>query len=51
MEEGIELGEILALAVREKIAKLKFVSEEDDKSLEVYIEIDEAFKELSNRQE
>ena len=51
LEEGIELGEILALAVREKIAKLKFVSEEDDKSLEVYIEIDEAFKELSNRQE
>ena len=51
LDEGIELGKILALAVREKIAKLKFVSEEDDESLEVYIEIDEAFKELSNRQE
>ena len=49
--EGIALEKILALPVREKISKMKFVPEEDDVGLSVYIEIDEAFKALREHQE
>jgi len=46
LEEGKNLEEILALAVREKISKMKFLPEEDAGILEVYIEIDNDFKDL-----
>ena len=46
LEEGINLDVILELGVREKISKMKFLPEDDPGILELYIEIDEAFKEL-----
>ncbi len=46
LEEEKSLEEILALGVREKISKMKFLPEEDVALLEVYIEVDNAFKEL-----
>lgn len=46
LDEGIELDVILKSPVREKMSKLKFVAEEDTAALDVYIEIDETFKEL-----
>ncbi|MDH5384983.1 MAG: V-type ATP synthase subunit A, partial [Candidatus Aminicenantes bacterium] len=46
LEEGMDLEEILALKIREKISKMKFLPEEDGELLEVYIEIDKTFKEL-----
>ena len=46
LEEGKNLEEILALAVREKVSKMKFLPEEDAGILEVYIEIDNDFKDL-----
>ncbi len=46
LEEGVDLEEILALKIREKISKMKFLPEEDGELLEVYIEIDKTFKEL-----
>jgi V/A-type H+-transporting ATPase subunit A len=51
LEEGVDLEEILALKVREKISKLKYLPEEDEGLLGVYIEIDQAFKELSKAKE
>ncbi len=44
--EERSLEEILALAVREKISKMKFLPEGESGLLEVYIEVDNAFKEL-----
>jgi V/A-type H+-transporting ATPase subunit A len=49
LEEERGLNEILALAVREKISKMKFLPEEDPGVLEAYIEVDNAFKELSEK--
>jgi V/A-type H+-transporting ATPase subunit A len=46
LEEEKSLEEILALGVREKISKMKFLPEGESDLLEVYIEIDNAFKEL-----
>jgi V/A-type H+-transporting ATPase subunit A len=46
LEEEKSLEEILALGVREKISKMKFVPEGESGLLEVYIEVDNAFKEL-----
>jgi len=46
LEEGVDLEDILALKIREKISKMKFLPEEDGELLEVYIEIDKTFKEL-----
>lgn len=51
LEEGRNLEEILALEVRERISKLKFLPEEDPGILEIYIEIDNAFKELKKSKE
>jgi len=46
LEEGRNLEDILALEVREKISKVKFLPEEDPGILEVYMEVNEAFKKL-----
>ena len=46
LEEGGSLEDILALEVREKISKMKFLPEEDAELLDVYIQIDKAFKNL-----
>jgi len=46
IEEGQSLEDIVNLEVREKIAKMKFLPEEDTALLEVYIEIDNVFKKL-----
>jgi V/A-type H+-transporting ATPase subunit A len=44
--EDVRLDEILSLPVREKIAKLKFLPEEDTGIIESYVEVDSAFKDL-----
>ncbi len=46
LEQGVEMESILGLEVREKMSKIKFLSEEDTAALDVYIEIDGAFREL-----
>ncbi len=46
LEDGVDLEDILALKVREKVSKMKYLPEEDEGLLEVYVEIDETFKEL-----
>ena len=46
LEEEKSLEEILALGVREKISKMKFIPEGEVGLLEVYMEVDNAFKEL-----
>ncbi|MBN1222206.1 MAG: V-type ATP synthase subunit A [Candidatus Aminicenantes bacterium] len=46
LDEGVSLERILALKVREKISKLKFLPEEDPGILEAYVEVDEGFKEF-----
>ncbi len=50
LDQGIELEEIIKLKVREKISKMKFLPEEGEEEEEsvhdVFIEVDEAFKEL-----
>lgn len=51
LEEGMNLEEILALRVREKISKMKFLPEEDAGILEVYIEVDNSFRELLKSKE
>jgi V/A-type H+-transporting ATPase subunit A len=51
LEEGVDLEEILALKVRETIAKIKFLPEEDAGILDSYVEVDEAFKELLKNKE
>jgi V/A-type H+-transporting ATPase subunit A len=44
--ENVSLDKILSLSVREKIAKLKYLPEEDTGIIEAYIEVDNAFKGL-----
>jgi V/A-type H+-transporting ATPase subunit A len=51
LDEGIDLDEILALKVREKVAKMKYLPEGDSDLLEIYIETDNAFKELLKAKE
>jgi V/A-type H+-transporting ATPase subunit A len=46
LEEGVSLDDILDLGVREKISKMKFLPEEDAELLDVFIQIDKAFKNL-----
>jgi V/A-type H+-transporting ATPase subunit A len=46
LEEGASLEEIQGLEVREQIAKMKFLPEEENQLLEVYIHIDSAFKNM-----
>ncbi len=49
LDEGQSLEEILAMKVREKISKVKFLAEDDPGILGSYIEVDNAFKELSQK--
>jgi len=51
LNENMALEKILALGVREKISKMKFLPEEDTGVLEAYMEVDSAFKELYKGQE
>ena len=51
LSEGKNLDEILTLGVREKISKMKFLPEEDPGILEIYMEIDGAFKDLYQKKE
>jgi len=51
LEEGRSLDEIVSLEVREKISKMKFLPEEDSDMLEIYIEVDNAFKRLLQSKE
>lgn len=44
--EDVSLDKILSLPIREKIAKLKFLPEEDTGIIETYVEVDNAFKDL-----
>ena len=46
LDEGKDLKEILSLGVREKISKMKFLPEDDPGTLETYMGVDDAFKEL-----
>ncbi|MDH5704527.1 MAG: V-type ATP synthase subunit A [Candidatus Aminicenantes bacterium] len=46
LDEGKDLEEILSLGVREKISKMKFLPEDDPGTLETYMGVDDAFKEL-----
>ncbi len=51
LEEGVNLEEILAFKVREKISKMKYLPEEEEGLLGFYVEIDRAFRELSKAKE
>lgn len=46
LEEGVDLDKILSLGVREEISKIKYLPEEDEEILSVYMAVDSAFKEL-----
>jgi V/A-type H+-transporting ATPase subunit A len=46
LEEEKSLEDILALSARESISKMKFLPEGESDLLDVYIEVDNAFKEL-----
>ncbi|MFP4082239.1 MAG: V-type ATP synthase subunit A [Candidatus Aminicenantes bacterium] len=50
LEEGKKLEDIVQLEVREKISKMKFLPEEDGAVLEVYVEVDNAFRKLEKRE-
>ncbi len=49
LADGKSLEEILALEVREKISKMKFLPEEDSGILEIYMDIDSVFKGLTQK--
>ena len=49
LEEGMNLNEIITMEVRENISKMKFLPVDDPGLLESYIEIDNAFKKLSQK--
>jgi len=51
LADGKSLEEILALEVREKISKMKFLPEEDPGILEIYMDIDSVFKGLTQMKE
>jgi V/A-type H+-transporting ATPase subunit A len=44
--EDVSLEKILSLSIREKIAKLKYLPEEDTGIIEAYVEVSDAFKNL-----
>jgi V/A-type H+-transporting ATPase subunit A len=44
LEEERSLEKILALEIREKISKMKYIPEEDAELLDTYVQVDEAFK-------
>jgi len=46
LEDGVTLEEIQDLEIRERISKMKFLPEEEDQLLDVYIEIDKTFKNI-----
>jgi len=50
LEEGQELENILTLPIRERISKMKFLAEEDNEILDIYIEIDATFQALLKQQ-
>ncbi len=47
LEDGVSLEEIQGLEIREQISKMKFLPEDDAGLLEVYIQIDKTFKDIS----
>jgi V/A-type H+-transporting ATPase subunit A len=47
LDDGVTLEEIQGLEVREHISKMKFLPEEESELLEVYMQIDSAFKNRS----
>jgi V/A-type H+-transporting ATPase subunit A len=50
LEEGVSLEDIIDLEVRERISKMKFISEEGEDSIhDIFIEIDRVFKELTRK--
>ena len=49
LEEGRSLESVISMKVREKIAQMKYVPEEDPGVLEAYVEIDRAFQGLSEK--
>jgi V/A-type H+-transporting ATPase subunit A len=51
LESGVSLEEIQILEVREQISKMKFLPEEDAELLEVYVQIDSTFKNISKAKE
>jgi len=51
LEEGVDLDKILGLAIREEIAKMKYLPEDDVGVLEIYMEVDALFKELAQDKE
>ncbi|MFQ6037039.1 MAG: V-type ATP synthase subunit A [Candidatus Aminicenantales bacterium] len=51
LSDGVDLEPIVSLPVREKIAKMKFLPEEEAEILEVYIEVEKAFKGLAKPKE
>ncbi|MGQ9673468.1 MAG: V-type ATP synthase subunit A [Candidatus Aminicenantales bacterium] len=46
LEEGKSLESVVSLKVRERIAQMKYLPEEETALLDVYLEIDQAFKNL-----
>jgi V/A-type H+-transporting ATPase subunit A len=51
LEAGVSLEEIQFLEVREQIAKMKFLPEEESELLDVYIQIDQTFKNILKAKE
>ncbi len=51
LDQGVEMESILGLGVREAMSKIKFLSEEDTGAIDVFIEIDSAFRELLKTQQ
>jgi V/A-type H+-transporting ATPase subunit A len=46
LEDGVSLEEIQGLGIREQISKMKFLPEEDAELLDIYIQIDQTFKNI-----
>jgi len=51
LEDGVNLEDIQAMEVRERISKMKFLPEEEAELLDVYIAIDQTFKNLMKTKE
>jgi V/A-type H+-transporting ATPase subunit A len=49
--EDVSLNQILLLSIREKIAKLKFLPEDDTGIIEAYVEVENSFKNLRKKTE
>jgi V/A-type H+-transporting ATPase subunit A len=48
LDDGRSLESILALGVRQRIAQLKYFPEKETEGLDVYIEVDRAFREIGD---